>query len=239
MDGAPTSGEASSGPSAPRVVASPSRSRASSLVRKALAAPAPRETCVPYRLADFEIDLGVREFYEVPVEDVSDWLAEVVAVESPVHWEEAGARVVRFAGLGRMGSRIKERVSQALGQCIGGGAVAANGDFLWVPDRQWRPGEPQARVRCRKDVHDSLRRIDRIAPEEIGHALVLAVRDSHGIKDDDAVGEAARIFGFKQLGKNLRTGFHAVLGRLVEEGTLQRQSGFLYEAEGSAGDRSS
>ena len=236
---APGGRSASSGPSAHRAAPSPSRSRSPSLVREAPAAPAPREACVPYRLADFGIDLDGWEFHEVHVEDVSDWLAEVVAVESPVHWEEAGARVVRFAGLGRMGSRIKERVSQAVDQCIRGGAVATNGDFLWVPDRQWRSGEAQARVRCREDVHDSLRRIDRIAPEEIGHALVLAVRDSHGIKDDDAVGEAARIFGFKQLGKNLRTGFHAVLGRLVEEGTFQRQSGFLYEADSSAGGRSS
>ena len=218
-------------------------SRPPALVREAaVAAPAQRERCVPYAVADFEIALGDFEFHEAPVENVAEWLAEVVSVESPVHWEEACARMVAAAGLKRAGSRIKKRVLEAVRRCVHDGAVVANGDFLWRPGGQWRPGQTQAVVRCRHDVPGGLRQIGRIAPEEIGHALVLAVRDSHGIRDDDtgreaALREAARTFGFKRMGKDLRAGLQDVLGRLVEDGTVESRGGFLYEAEASPGER--
>ena len=206
-----------------------------SLVREAPAAvPAPPERSVRYAVADLEINLGDRELHEAPVDHMSDWLAEVVSVESPVHWEEACARIVGAAGLKRAGSRIKKRVAEAVGRCVRDGIVVANEGFLWNPGGQWRPGQPQAVVRGRDGVPSGLQKIDRIAPEEIGHALVLAVRDSHGVRDDDdgrdaALRDAARVFGFKQLGKNLRAGLQAVLDRLVEDGTVERRGGFLYE----------
>ena len=223
----------------------PPPSRRASLVREVPApAPAPRARCAPYSVADLEIDLGDRELHEAPLDDMSDWLAEVVSVESPVHWEEACARIVGAAGLKRAGKLIKKRVAEAVGRCVRDGVVVANGDFLWRPGGQWLPGRPQAVVRGRDGVPSGLRNIDRIAPEEIGHALVLAVRDSHGVRDDDAgrdaaLRDAARVFGFKQLGKNLRAGLQAVLDRLVEDGTVERRGGFLYEVEDPAKERNS
>ena len=237
----PDAGDMAPGGAPPSQQSPPSRP--ASLVREApAAAPAPRKRSVPYAVAELEIDLGDLQFHEVPVEVVSDWLAEVVSVEGPVHWEEACVRVVRASGLKQAGSRIKKRVLEAVGRCVRDGTVVANGDFLWSPDRQWLPGQPQAVVRCRDGLPGGLRTIECIAPEEIGHALVLAVRDSHGVRDDDvgrdaALRDAARIFGFKRVGKELRAGLQDVLGRLVEDGTVERRGGFLYEAGDSSGER--
>ena len=97
----------------------------------------------------------------------------------------------------------------------------------------WRTDHEAAEVRRRDgDIPASLRKPEAIAPEEIGTALVHVVQASYGIKPDDAVREASRLFGFKQAGKAIDERFRQVLDQLVADGALVRE-GVLLQVPGT------
>ena len=223
-DGPPRNGEA--GPSDKEEEARPaddepaaSRSAGGGGIRRA--APVDHEDpnpAVPYELAD----LGACFAGAVPPHRDPSRLAEVVAVESPVHVHEAATRLARWEGLQRTGSRIVRGVERAARQAAEQGLIVQRGEFLW------RPGHEEAVVRRRDDVEGSLRRFDRIAPEEVAAALLHAARVSCGIRPDDVLGEAVRLFGFRALTKTRRAALSAIRDALTNEGALVDRDGFLH-----------
>ena len=179
-------------------------------------------TC-PYQVAELRIDGLGAPLHETPPGTLARWIARVVEVESPVHLHEVMTRVRTAAGVVRSGSRIRAQMRL-------GARVGANERLYRVDARNflWRPGHEAVEVRRRDgDIPPSLRKPGMIAPEEIGAALVHAVRVSYGIAPDDAVREAVRLFGFKRTGPNIVEHFRGVLDGLVHDGSLVRDGGFL------------
>ena len=184
----------------------------------------PPDPSVPYRLAKPRVSIASRELHECSSLKGADWLAKVVAVESPVRWEEAVHRVARAAGLRRVGSRIEGWGRRAVLEGVAREAFAERGGFLW------RPGHDDVIVRRRDagDLPHSLRQVAAIAPEEIREALLHAVRSSHGIGAGDVVREAARLFGFKRSGRKLQDGFQQELDHLRDDGVLEARGDYLH-----------
>lgn len=73
-----------------------------------------------------------------------------------------------------------------------------------------------------------MRNIDLISPQELGAALLHAVRASHGIDEAGAINEAARLLGFKRVGPSIRSSFKTILGGLVESGILTHERQHLH-----------
>lgn len=180
----------------------------------------------PYRLAEPSVELGGREFHDVPVWQVLEWLESVVEVESPVHEEEAAARVAAAAGIRRMGRRIRDRASEAARRGVLQGRLVRRGRFLW------RPGHEEATVRSRAGLPTShkLRSPEMIPPEEVEAALLQVIDASYGIFHDDAVAGACRLMGFRRKGARLADAFAGTLGSLVEAGEVEDRRGFLHRA---------
>ena len=183
------------------------------------------DTAVPYRLADLGACPAGFDLSSAGPWRLAGKLAEVVAVESPVHVREAATRLARWAGLKRTGSRIVRDVEQSARQAAKRELVVRRGEFLW------RPGHEDAVVRRRDEVEGSLHEFDRIAPEEIAAALLHAARVSYGIQPDDILSEAARLFGFRALTSKRKAAVIPVRDALAEAGVLVRRDGFLYLAE--------
>ena len=99
------------------------------------------------------------------------------------------------------------------------------GDFLW------RPGHKTPDVRSRDgqlpDTAKALKKIDMIAPEEVGQALFHAVNDSFGIGEDEAIKEACRLFGFKRTGGTITRRVQSVVRQLLKTGVLERSGDLL------------
>ena len=125
----------------------------------------------------------------VPAAAMAVAIADVVSVESPVHLEEVARRIARSAGVRRVGWRILERVSSAVSLCIKGGRVVQRGNFLWRPDMD----EPQVAIGQIRD--GPLKQIDRIAPEEVAQAVLLAVAQCRASDPEDLVVPASRLLG--------------------------------------------
>jgi len=177
----------------------------------------------PYRVARLELRALRGPLHETAPGTLARWISRVVEVESPVHLDEVTVRIRTAAGVGRSGSRIRAqmRLGAQIGANQGSYRIDAQG-FLWRLDRD------TVEVRRRDgDIAPSLRNPDMIAPEEIGAALVHAVRVSYGIAPEAAVQEAVRLFGFKRAGQKIVRSFRRVLDGLVEDGVLVREQELL------------
>ena len=172
----------------------------------------------PYELA--EVTLGqLREpLHEIAPGRVAKWIAQVVEVESPVHLDEATARIRSAAGKGRSGSRIRDLMKR--------GANVGDVQRLYRLDPRgflWCREQKTADVRRRDgDLPLSLRNPAMIAPEEVATALLHVVRASYGIDASDAVKEAVRLFAFRRSGTKIVHHFRQVLDELVAKGKLEQ-----------------
>ncbi len=184
-----------------------------------------------YRTARPGIGFLTTPLHEVPPGRLARWIAQVVQLESPVHFEEVILRIRKAARVGRAGSRI--RAQMRLGATVG----ARRGLFMMDErDFLWRPGHEAVEVRRRDgDLPSSLRDPARIAPEEIETALVHAVRVSYGIRPADAAAEAIRLFGFRRSGPKIVRRFRQVLDDLVKQGTILREGSLLRVPDAAGG----
>ena len=177
----------------------------------------------PYSVVQLRITLHGTPLHEVPAGELATWIAPVVDVESPVHFDEVILRIRKAAGVARAGSRIRAHLRLA--------ATVGARRKLYRIDRHdflWRLEHEAVEVRRRDgDIPSSLRDPARIASEEIGTALVHAIRVSYGIRPADAAGEALRIFGFKRSGPKIVKRFRQVLDELVAQGRILREGSLL------------
>ena len=184
----------------------------------------------PYTVANLQTGQLWQPLHETSPGQLADWIGRVVEVESPVHLDEVTLRVRKAARVGRSGSRIRKQMRLGASVGVNQGLYRIDaGDFLWRPDHE------TVEVRRRDgDTPHSLRNPWRIAPEEIGTALVHAVRVSYGIAPADAVREAIRLFGFKRAGPKIVGRFRLVLDQLLVSGDLERE-GALLQVRDAAG----
>ena len=171
----------------------------------------------PYLLGNPGVRLLGQELHEVWSGQVMNWILQVVQVESPVHLQEVARRIATAAGVKRVGRRIRNRIWTAADEAVREEKIYRLDNFLWRRDHKQVP------LRRRDRLPPAMRKIDLISPQEIGTALLHAVRASHGIDKTGAINEAARLFGFKRVGPSIRSRFKTVLDRLVEGGALTHQ----------------
>ena len=183
---------------------------------------ATRQVADPYLLGNPGVRLSGQEFHEVWSGQVMNWILQVVQVESPVHLQEVARRIASAAGVKRVGSRIRNRIRTAADEAVREGKIYRLDDFLWRRDHKQVP------LRRRDRLPPAMRKIDLISPQELGAALLHAVRASHGIDQTGAINEAARLFGFKRVGPSIRSRFKTVLDGLVEGGALTHQRQHLH-----------
>jgi hypothetical protein len=83
--------------------------------------------------------LGNLDMHMVDRTRLADFLAQVVAVESPVHWTEAARRVLSGAGIQRLGTRIQTVFEEAVKVGVSRKLFDERGEFLRGPAMQQPP----------------------------------------------------------------------------------------------------
>lgn len=89
------------------------------------------EAIQAYEFCQLAISLDSTDLHLVPTGRLVEWLAEVVAVESPVHWIEASRRIADAVGIQRMGSRIQDALIRASRQGSRAKKFIYKDDFLF------------------------------------------------------------------------------------------------------------
>jgi very-short-patch-repair endonuclease len=198
----PTPAAAADSGAAPATASSPTTALLPSpngLARETPAA-AGASAAPPYQLAQLPPVIRQKEIHQHPAGRLAAWVAEVVAVESPVHADEVTRRLALASGATQVGSRIRASVAAAIRVAGQMSSIRPEGDFLWTPTM--RPAA--APVRDRSALPAASRKPGLIAPEELEAAVLTAVGAGFSIEKAAAPAAAARLLGFVRPGEELR-----------------------------------
>lgn len=178
---------------------------------------------VPYRAVDPEaLGLGRNDsFHELADERLDTAIRRVVDVEGPVHFRVMAERLLDAAGVGRLGSRIRERISARLDALERTEALVQRGSFIGTAGQFRMP-----QLRDWSALPDKLRDLDYVSDNELMVALFQAVFDEEGISAEQAMNDGIYRMGFIRLTNNARERLQAPLEALLEEDMLrQREEG--------------
>jgi very-short-patch-repair endonuclease len=167
-----------------------------------------------YRFAEIQVHLGHSELHTISSEALSQWLAQVVAVEGPVHWLEAARRVANAAGIQRAGSRIQEAFQRACRYGSRSKRFVYRDGFLWADESL------NLAVRDRSDFPPQLKKLEYVAPEEICAAIEQSVDESFGLATDEVAVSACRLLGFARVSEDMRVIAERQRDCLLQEGRL-------------------
>jgi hypothetical protein len=159
--------------------------------------------------------------HETPARRVGQWVKDVVSVESPVHKEVVARRIVKAAGVSRLGNRIRQTIQAGIAFAQREGWVEAEGDVLFRPNQDAIP------VRDRGNIDGVAYDIDRVPSQEIAAAAEHIVEVSYGINREDLVPEVGRALGFGRVGSNIQQRIGAVIEDMLRDGRLARSNGHL------------
>jgi superfamily I DNA and/or RNA helicase len=167
-----------------------------------------------YQLAQIEIDQIRAEFHLYTFAELSGWIAEITAVESPVHFDDVAKRITDAAGIAKVGSRIRYTLTQALDQAQDEKKVLIKGDFIWLPEME------TAIVRNRSKLPAAYRKLNLIAPEEIQAAITQVVGGAIAISEQEAIPLVAKLLGFSRVTDEMRQQLSEAIGKAIQNGLI-------------------
>ena len=170
-----------------------------------------------YRLAEVHITDTHPELHLYTFKQLSDWISEIVKVESPVHFDEMAKRLVEAAGLSKTGSRIRYTLTQALHFAGQAGQVVLKDDFLWDPQMQVPV------VRDRSKLPAPYRKLTLIAPEEIHEAIRQVVAGAIAITEQEAIPLVAKLLGFARVTDEMKQALSDLIGQTIRLGIITHQ----------------
>ncbi|MFO0911175.1 MAG: DUF3320 domain-containing protein [Isosphaeraceae bacterium] len=179
---------------------------------------------VPYAVAEIRVDLRGREFHEIPAPTMARWVADVVAVEGPVHLVEVSRRLLEGAGVKRSGSRIQAAIALAVEAAARLGHVERRGEFLW------QPGQGEVPIRDRSALPGASRRAELVAPEEYEAAILRVVAVAFGLEPAGVASAAGHLLGFSRVSDDLRARIEETVSSLLASGRLERRGEHLVAA---------
>jgi hypothetical protein len=193
------------------------------LAREEPPAPGVALAAAPYQVAQLPPAIRQRALHQHPVGRLAAWVAEVVAVESPVHLEEVTRRLATATGAAQVGTRIRASVAEAAQLAANIGSIRVQGDFYWTPSMAVRA----VPVRDRSALPPLSRKLSLVAPEERAAAVRTVVRESFSL-ERTAVGlAAARLLGFARPGDEQRQLLEAAIAELLLAEVLAEKNGEL------------
>ncbi|MDB5097145.1 MAG: hypothetical protein JWM80_1566, partial [Cyanobacteria bacterium RYN_339] len=171
-----------------------------------------------YVFAEPEMPAPAATLPAVPTNHLARLVADVVAVESPVHMGEVVRRLATAAGSKRPGAKLVAALEGAIAHAAKTNMVRQAGDFLWHPDMEVAP------VRDRGAIPAAQRKLELIAPEERQRAVEKAVADACGLARGDVALAAGKLLGYNRPNEEIRAGLESSVeaaiaaGRLVPQG---------------------
>jgi hypothetical protein len=210
-------------PGAPGLVAVAGEEKTTALAREMPPAPSAARAAVPYQVAQLPPAIRQRALHQHPVGRLAAWVAEVVAVESPVHLEEVTRRLAAATGAAQVGARIRGSVAEAARLAAKIGSIRGQDDFYWTPSM----AVGAVPVRDRSALPTTSRRLSLVAPEELAAAVLAVVRESFSLARGAVGLAAARRLGFARPGDEQRQLLETAIEELLLTGKLAEKNGEL------------
>jgi hypothetical protein len=150
-----------------------------------------------------------------------EWVKVVVECESPVHKKEVSHRITEAAGIKRSGARIQGAIDHAIEKAVHSGQVSKRSEWLWSPRMT------TAVVRNRAQLPANLRKLDRVAPEEIEQAILMVARESYGVERDDLPAFVCKKLGVGPVTEEKRNMVIAIVDDALQHGVIREVVGHI------------
>lgn len=174
-----------------------------------------------YETAVLPSEVAWQELHLQPFGKLGEWIAIVVNVESPVHFEEMARRLADASGVSKIGSRIRYTITEATKYATTSGLIKTKGDFLWHPAMETPV------IRERSNLPASSKRLQYISPEEMELAIKKVVESSIAIQPDAAVPFVAKLFGFARVTEEMRKEIIGSIDLCVKNTKIMKEGEFL------------
>lgn len=145
-------------------------------------------------------------------------LNRVIGIEGPIHEELLVQRAREAWGVARAGNRIRDNVREGVRGLVRSGQVTVDGQFLDVAGRE----ELDARA---PGEGDSARKAAHIAPAERQLALYELAAECPGMSRDELVRHAGEFFGWRRMGRDIRSFLDSDIDELRGRGRLREAEG--------------
>jgi len=158
--------------------------------------------------------------HEMQTSSLAVIVRKIVEIEGPIHEDEVSRRVAKAFGLERTGSRIQEATKKALRN-----SGLKNSSCFWKTNQQ-----DKVSVRDRSDVTArTILAAENLPPEEILEALLVILKESIRVHEDELIQHASRMFGFNRCGPDIKSAISKVLNNSAE--FLKDSDGYFVLAE--------
>lgn len=166
-------------------------------------------------------EIAFQELHTYPSGKLGNWIAEVVKIESPVHFEEMARRIAEANGISKIGSRVRASITDAALYAVNNGLLIRKGDFLWHPESD------TAAIRDRSLLNPNSRKLAYIAPEEMNLAIARVVENSIAIQPESAVQLIAKIFGYSRVTEDMRNSILESVNYAIASKIITKDGEFL------------
>ncbi|AWV89005.1 DUF4011 domain-containing protein [Bradymonas sediminis] len=159
----------------------------------------------------------------------------IIMTESPVNFSAVKRQVARHWGYSRLSERIEERIELSLANLKEGQRPLIRAGFAWSPTMS-----PES-YRAFRPTTDSNapRACEEIPPEEAANAAEAIVASNLSLPVDELQRQVIQVFGFSQVGSNLRELADSALEILIsqnratlEDGQVRAMQSLTTPAEG-------
>ena len=140
----------------------------------------------------------------------------MVEKEGPIHKEVVKSRIADLLHV-RLGSRISQRLDNAILDARIKKYINVNGDFLWPINME------HVNLRVYQGG-DYKRSIEEIPPQEVSLAIFECVKNSISISEDDLIKETARLFGLKATA-NVSMKIQWIIRSMITNTHLKQKAG--------------
>lgn len=148
-----------------------------------------------------------------------------VESESPVHIDEVARRIREESKGGRLGANMRNTLEWAINILEKRGLLRREGNFLWARSMT------TPTIRTRESFPPLAKKMEYIAPEEIGTAVREVVASCNGAPIDEVTAEVLSLLGFSRFTGDLTAAVAAVAKSLVASGMLREKNGRLEPVE--------
>jgi very-short-patch-repair endonuclease len=150
---------------------------------------------------------------------LSEFVREVVEVESPVHIETLSTRLRDAAGIGRIGNRIAATLERAIAMS----GIEFDGTFL-------RSGDEHS-LRARMPTEAAQRSMDQVPDEELTVAVRYSVKEAGGAFRTEVMTRVCSVFGWRRKSAAMSTRTDLLIDKLLRAGVLEESGAGLREVK--------
>ncbi|AGY91183.1 hypothetical protein SPICUR_00790 [Spiribacter curvatus] len=159
---------------------------------------------------------GYDDFHAIADARLDAAIERVVDTEGPLHFDTLADRLLVAADVGRLGSRIRDRIEARLEVLSATAHLSQRGDFVARPVQFLQPS-----YRDWREAPEKTRHLEGVSDEELMLALFRAVLDGNANDAETAMNAGIHAIGFTRLTDNARERLQAPLAALRDAGILE------------------